>query len=106
MDTLAQPKASLPAEQKTRPQKIEGVAFQFCKVATVALIAGRYTLPVAAGLASVLYAWAWFSGKKDTKCVLKYPLLLTALWGVVAVISITFMLFPDVPKRLVGLFTP
>ncbi|MFI5387744.1 MAG: hypothetical protein ACHQ50_16675 [Fimbriimonadales bacterium] len=36
-----------PVTGKTRGEIVEGVAFQFCKVATVAFSLGRWTLPVA-----------------------------------------------------------
>ena len=77
---------------KTRGQKLEGVAFQFCKVATVALILGRWTLPVAAALAAVFYVWAWSAGKRDTRCVLRYPLFIAAFWGVVSVAAFWFVM--------------
>ena len=80
---------------KTRGEVVEGVAFQFCKVATVAFFLGRWTLPVAAGLASALYLWAFASGKKDTRCVLRYPLLISAFWGVVSAVSFWVILRPD-----------
>lgn len=57
----------------TRADKLKGVAFQVCKVATVSLIAGRFTLPVAAGLCSVLYGAVFVLGKRNTRCVLRYP---------------------------------
>ena len=64
-------------------QRLEKVAFTYCKIATVALIAGRYTLPVAAGLAAVLYVAAYVKGKKDTRCWGKYPLAIAAFWVLV-----------------------
>jgi hypothetical protein len=88
---------------KSAGEKLEGIAFQFCKIATVALIAGRYTLPVAAGLCAILYAMAYFSGKKDTRCWLRYPLLLTAVWGVVCGVSATAIARPDLLQRILPL---
>ena len=40
--------------ERTRGEVLEGIAFQFCKVATVALIAGRWTLPISAGACAIL----------------------------------------------------
>ncbi|MBI3721849.1 MAG: hypothetical protein HY248_04775, partial [Fimbriimonas ginsengisoli] len=60
---------------KTTAEKLEGIAFTFCKAATVVLIAGRFALPVAAGLASIFYVATYFKGKKDTRCVLGHPML-------------------------------
>jgi len=61
--------------EPTRGEVFEGIAFQFCKVATVVLIAGRWALPVSAGLGSVFFLLAHFSGKRDTRCFLQYPVL-------------------------------
>lgn len=83
---------------KGRGAIFEGIAFQFCKIATVALLAGRFALPVAAGLCAVFYVLAWFNGKRDTRCVLKYPLLIAAFWGVVAVIALIRILWPETLK--------
>ncbi len=78
-------------EPKTKGEKFEGVAFQFCKVATVALLAGRFVLPVASGLCAVFYALAWFNGKRDTRCVLKYAPVLVVFWGAICAVSVMLM---------------
>ncbi|HSI73026.1 MAG TPA: hypothetical protein VK934_07595 [Fimbriimonas sp.] len=80
---------------KTKGEIYEGIAFQFCKVATVALIAGRFALPVASGLCAVFYVLAIFNGKKDTRCFLKHPGLIAALWAVVCAVSIAVLLNPE-----------
>jgi len=77
---------------KTRGEVFEGIAFQFCKVATVSLLAGRFVLPVASGLCAAFYVMAFVKGKKDTRCVLKYPLLIAAFWGVISVGSLWLIL--------------
>lgn len=79
---------------KGRGEVFEGIAFQFCKVATVTLIAGRFALPVAAGLCAIFYVLAWMKGKRDTRCVLKYPLLIAGFWGLVAVVALVRILQP------------
>lgn len=71
-----------------RGDRLEKVAFTYCKVATVALLTGPYCLPIAATLAAVFYLWAYFEGKKDTRCILKYPLLIAAFWLMVTVVWI------------------
>ena len=86
--------------EKTKGEIYEGIAFQFCKVATVALLAGRFVLPVAAGLCAAFYAAAYAQGKRDTRCILRYPLLLTALWGFVAVASLYLILNPKFVSNL------
>ena len=70
----------------------EGIAFQFCKVATVALICQRFTLPIAAGLCCLFYVLAFANGKRETRCVLKNPLLVGAFYGLVAAGSIFLLL--------------
>lgn len=77
---------------KTRGETFEGIAFQFCKVATVALLAGRWVLPVASGLCSAFYVLAFLSGKRDTRCVLRHPILISSLYGGVCAASIWWML--------------
>jgi hypothetical protein len=83
--------------EPTRPKGeiYEGIAFQFCKIATVTLIAGRYALPIAAGLCAVFFVLAARNGKRDTRCFLRYPLLIAALWAVVALVSTAFIVRPD-----------
>jgi hypothetical protein len=102
-----QPEKALTADQPTSGEKLEKVAFQFCKIATVALICGRFTLPIAATLASGLYLSAQLKGKHDTRCILRYPILISAFWGIIAVIAWVFILNPGVPEhwlRSLGLF--
>lgn len=74
---------------------LEGIAFQFCKIATVSLLAGRYTLPVASGLCAAFYLWTFAAGQHTTRCILRYPLLLTLFWGLVCAGSITLMVNPN-----------
>jgi hypothetical protein len=77
---------------KNKGQIYEGIAFQFCKIATVTLIAGRFALPIAAGACSIFYVLAMFNGKKDTRCFLRYPALIAALWAIVCVVSLVIIL--------------
>lgn len=68
----------LPSDEKplrSRGEIFEGIAFQFCKVATVALIAGRWTLPLAAGLGGIFFLLTYFNGIRRTRCIVRYPLL-------------------------------
>lgn len=75
-------------EERSKGEVYEGIAFQFCKVATVSLIAQRFTLPVAAGCCAIFYVLALAHGKRDTRCILRYPALLVGFWGVVAGVSL------------------
>ena len=71
-------------ETKSTGQKLEGVAFSFCKAATVALIFQKFALPAAAVLSAVFFILAVVYGKKDTKCVLRYPLVIAVFWLAIA----------------------
>ncbi|MEZ0325102.1 MAG: hypothetical protein ACAH95_04290 [Fimbriimonas sp.] len=79
---------------KSKGQVYEGIAFQFCKIATVTLIAGRFALPVAAGACALFYVLAVVNGKKDTRCVLRYPLLIAFLWAIVCGVSLVLLFNP------------
>jgi hypothetical protein len=89
------PETVTPETPRGRGEVFEGIAFQFCKVATVTLIAGRFALPLAAGLCALFYVLAWTKGKRDTRCVLKYPLLIAAFWIVVAAVAFARILQPS-----------
>ncbi|MCC7494172.1 MAG: hypothetical protein IT204_17565 [Fimbriimonadaceae bacterium] len=66
--------------QTSRGRTYEGLAFTFCKAATVCLLCGRYALPVAAGAAAVLYVVAWRHGQRTTRCFARHPLAIAAFW--------------------------
>jgi hypothetical protein len=74
--------------ERARGEIFEGIAFQFCKVATVALLAGRWTLPVASLACAVFFVAAYTGGKKDTRCLLRHPLLAAAVFAVVGSIAV------------------
>jgi hypothetical protein len=76
-----------PPRVKTLGEKYEGIAFTFCKAATIILLMQKFALPVASGAASLFYVLAYFNGKKDTCCVLRAPLFISLFWGVVCVVS-------------------
>lgn len=96
--------SSLPA--KTTGQVYEGVAFTFCKCATVALICGRFALPVAAFAATAFYVLAYVKGEKGTRCVLGPPLVVAAFWGVVGSVALWSTLDPGAAARLAGRLSP
>ena len=85
------------ARPKTRGEVYEGIAFTFCKAATVILFAQKFALPIAAGAAAVFYILAEVNGKKDTRCILRVPLLIAAFWGAVALASLYLLLRPVTP---------
>ena len=72
----------------TRPQKYERLAFTFCKMGTVGLLAWLMTPPifvlvVALG-AIVLYGRALALGIRRSQCILRRPLLIMSFWTAVA----------------------
>ena len=85
------------APSKTKGEIYEGIAFTFCKAATIILLTQRFALPVAAGSAAVFYVLADRHGKKDTRCILKKPWLIAGFWGTVCVVSLYLTLRPMFP---------
>lgn len=79
---------------KTKGEIYEGIAFTFCKAATIILLTQKFALPVAAGAAAVFYILAHLNGKTDTRCILKMPLLIAAFWGTISLVSLYAILRP------------
>jgi len=79
-----------PAATKTRGEIYEGVAFNFCKVATILGLLeivrlSRFALPICAAMAAILFGLAHLFGARQSRCVLQKPLWIAAFWiGVVA----------------------
>lgn len=93
---------SPPDQPSSRGDRLEKIAFAYCRIATVALLCGRFALPVAAVLSAGLYAAAWLNGKRDTKCWLGDPRLPLALWTLVAALWIyAEILGPKAPFWLI-----
>lgn len=69
-------------------ERYEKIAFNFCKAATIILLTQQYALTVASGAAAVLYLMAHFHGKKDTRCILRSPLLTASFWGLICLASV------------------
>jgi hypothetical protein len=72
--------------QKRTGEALERLAFTFCKIATLCLFTGRFALPIAASGAALFFALAHFSGHKDTRCLGKHPLLISAFWVLVVAV--------------------
>lgn len=72
----------------TRAQKYDRLAFTFCKMGTVGLIAWLLTPPVFVLLVAVaaigLYAKAVALGITRSQCILRRPLLIMGFWAAVA----------------------
>jgi hypothetical protein len=95
-----------PSNKQTQGEKLEGVAFTFCKVATVALLAQRFTLPIAAGLSSIFYVAAYLKGKHDTKCWLRAPLFIAWFWICVTAVWVFANLEPVAWHRFSKMLFP
>jgi len=89
-----QPNAPVIPAGKTKGEKYEGIAFTFCKAATIILLLQQLALPIASGAATVFYLLAYFNGKKDTCCIMRLPLFIAAFWSIVCVLSFYFLFHP------------
>lgn len=89
------------AKTKTPGEKLEGVAFTFCKAATICLIAGRFALPVAATLAAALFLAAFLKGQRESRCILRVPLLIAGFWVFIVGIWVVGYVYPDSFGRFV-----
>jgi len=80
----------------TRAQKYDRLAFTFCKMGTVGLIAWLVTPPafvlVAAVVAIYLYGRAVALGITRSQCILRRPLLIMGFWAAVAAADATWLL--------------
>jgi hypothetical protein len=72
----------------TRPEKYERMAFTFCRMGTVGLLAWVVTPPifvlVVAAIAIALYAKSITLGVSWSKCFLRRPTLIIGVWAAIA----------------------
>lgn len=76
--------------ERTRGDAYEGVAFTFCKAATIILLCGSYALPIASGAAALFYGLAHLNGKRTTRCFARVPWMIGLFWGLVCALSIAW----------------
>lgn len=80
----------------TQAQKYDRLAFTFCKMGTVGLIAWLVTPPIfvliVALVAIYLYGRAVAMGITRSQCVLRRPLLIMGFWAAVAAADATWLL--------------
>ena len=88
------------APTKTPGQVYEGIAFTFCKCATVALLCGRFVLPIAAYLCAVFFVMAYAKGERSTKCILGPPLVVALVWAVVGTVALVLILNPTLAPEI------
>lgn len=97
MPTYWETKSDEAPPTKTTGDKWEGIAFTFCKAATIVLLVtllqgARFLLPIIAGAACLLYLIAYFSGKKETRCIIGHPLFVATFWAIISGFSLWVIL--------------
>ena len=79
----------------TKAAKYERLAFTFCKMGTVGLLAWLMTPPiftlVVGIIAVLLYGWAFTLGITRSRCFLRKPLLIMSFWAVVIVLDAAWL---------------
>ena len=79
----------------SQPEKYERVAFTFCRMGTVGLIAWVVTpavfVLVVAVVAIVLYAKSITLGVSWSKCFLRRPTLIIGVWAAIAVADLVWL---------------
>ncbi len=93
MNVTEQNQSPTPNLQPPSPRAaaLEGIAFTFCKAATIMLITWplrRYALPLVAGVTAVLFIAALVSGQRESRCVLRKPLWIAAFWASICAASL------------------
>jgi hypothetical protein len=80
----------------TRPEKYERMAFTFCRMGTVGLIAWVVTPPIfvlaVALVAIALYAKSITLGVSWSKCFLRRPTLIIGVWAAIAAADLYWLL--------------
>ena len=80
----------------TRAQKYDRLAFTFCKMGTVGLIAWLLTPPVFVLIVALgaiyLYGRAVALGITRSQCILRRPVLIMGFWTIVAAADATWLL--------------
>jgi hypothetical protein len=81
----------------TRAQKYDRLAFTFCKMGTVGLLAWLVTPPIfvllVALIAMGLYGRALTLGITRSQCILRRPLLIMGFWAAVAAADTIWLVF-------------
>lgn len=81
----------------TRAQKYDRLAFTFCKMGTVGLIAWLLTPPVFVLIVALgaiyLYGRAVALGITRSQCILRRPMLIMGFWAVVAAADATWLVW-------------
>jgi hypothetical protein len=80
----------------SRPEKYERMAFTFCRMGTVGLIAWAVTPPLFVLLVAVigiaLYAKSITLGVSWTKCFLRRPTLIIGVWAAIAAADLYWLI--------------
>lgn len=87
--------------QDGKGEAYEKLAFNFCKAATIMLLAAplrQFALPVVTAIAAGLYLLAYFNGQRGTRCILGKPLVVAGFWGAVSLVAWVLTLRPLLTK--------
>lgn len=80
---------------RSRPEKYESLAFTFCRMGTVGLIAWAMTpavfVLIVSLLAIALYARSITLGVSWSKCFLRRPTLIIGFWAIVAIVDAVWL---------------
>ena len=87
-----------PSPTSSKAETFDKLAYTFCKAALLVVIARRYALPVASGLAAVFYLLTAYYRKKETNCFLKKPILIAIIWAATCGVSLYFILRHSTPR--------
>jgi hypothetical protein len=87
---------SYPRRVLSRPEKYERLAFTFCRMGTIGLIAWligpAWFVLIVALIAVGLYARAVTLGVGWTKCFLRRPTWIIGFWAIIAVLDLYWLL--------------
>ncbi len=67
---------------------------QVCTLMGISHCAWQFALPVASGAAALFFILADRHGKKDSRCIVRVPLLIAGFWSIVAILSIYTIVRP------------
>jgi hypothetical protein len=98
--TSAERSGASSLDNLTSAEKFERLAFTFCKMGTVGLLAWLLTPPIfvlaVALIAVALYGRALTLGLTRSKCFLRKPALIIAFWGVVGLADAGWLIWTRV----------
>ena len=89
------------SKSSSKGEDYEKLAFNFCKAATIMLLAAplrQFALPVVTSITASLYVLAYLKGQRGTRCILGQTLVVAGFWGVVSLVAWFLALRPFLMK--------